>query len=101
MHIGSSSVKPSKTECILLPAPGHFKLPVLPGLEPPPNPSSSCEMAMMSRPESPKPPAAMGSLNHFWHQYAVEFFPNISSSTQYPAISSYGDAKAGHCDKLS
>ena len=39
IHVGSNS-KPSKTECVSPPAPGHFKPPAL-SFIPPPDPSSS------------------------------------------------------------
>ena len=51
MHIGSSS-KPSKTECVFFPAPGHFKLPTLPSPDLPLDPLSSLLIVPKPKKES-------------------------------------------------
>jgi len=78
MHIGSDS-KTSKTECVFFPAPGHFKLPTLPSTTFPPNPSSSLPIFPKSLRNNynveariSNASAAMGALNPFWNDDAVD-----------------------------
>ena len=51
MHIGSKS-KPSKTECVFLPAPGHFKLPTLTSTAFPTDSSSSLPVTLKQKKEN-------------------------------------------------